>query len=94
MSVPLIGQLFPEPYQPTPKQPGGIGTPVTDPLQTVYEKTGMFFGGCGHSFNSWVIQQTSVGGVPQKLATCPLCGYCQQVLTVSAFDNNPFTFIA
>jgi len=59
-SSPVVGQLIPEPYQPTPKQPGGPGTPVTDPTQKVDEKTGMFSPGCGHSINSYDIKQLSV----------------------------------
>jgi hypothetical protein len=57
---PVLGQLLPEPYQPFPKQPGGIGTPVTDPVQKPDEKTGMFTAGCGHWFNNYNIQQSSI----------------------------------
>lgn len=94
MADPQIGQLFPEDYQPFPKQPGGQGTPVTDPVQQVDEKCGMFTGGCGHWFNSWCIRQGSVGGVPMKLTCCPLCGYLQAILPVAKFDGDPFTYIA
>lgn len=59
-SSPVLGQLLPEPYQPTPSQPGGIGTPVTDPTQKVDEHTGMFAPGCGHSINSYDIKQMAV----------------------------------
>gem|GEM_PF-4346599 len=54
----------------------------------------MFFAGCGHSFASYNIQQGSVGGVAKKVATCPLCGYVQAILSVSQFDADSFTFIA
>lgn len=94
MADPVLGQLLPEPYQPAPKQPGGIGHIVTDPSQTVGEKNGMFAPGCGHSINSYNIQQSSVGGVAKKLATCPLCGWVQAILPVAQFDADPFTFIA
>jgi hypothetical protein len=60
---PVLGQLLPEPFQPTPKQPGGVGTPVTDPIQQVDEKTGMFAPGCGHYINSYDIKQMSVDQV-------------------------------
>lgn len=93
MADPVLGQLLPEPYQPFPKQPGGIGTPVTDPTQKVDERTGMFVAGCNHWFNSFNIQQGSVGGVAMKLACCPVCGYLQQILPVVTFDSDPFTFI-
>lgn len=115
-SSPVLGQLLPEPYQPTPKQPGGIGTPVTDPAQKVDEKTGMFAPGCGHFINSYNIQQmtvyvasgafgvglfgTGLFGVgtlvptAKKVATCPMCGYVQQILDVDTFDKDAFTFVA
>lgn len=94
MADPVLGQLLPEPYQPKPSQPGGVGTPVVDPVQQPGEQTGMFFAGCGHSFASYNIQQGSVGGVAKKVATCPLCGYVQAILSVSQFDADSFTFIA
>lgn len=94
MADPVLGQLLPEPYQPTPKQPGGIGHIVTDPTQTVGEKNGMFAPGCSHSINSYDIKQASVGGVPMKLACCPMCGWVQAILSVPAFDRDAFTFIA
>lgn len=61
MSDPVIGQLLPEAYQPFPKQPGGIGTPVTDPTQRVDERTGMFTAGCQHWFNNYNMQQVAIG---------------------------------
>jgi hypothetical protein len=94
MADPALGQLLPEPYQPVPKQPGGIGHIVTDPTQTVGEKNGMFAPGCSHSINSYDIKQASVGGVPKKLAVCPMCGYVQAILPVAQFDSDAFTFIA
>jgi hypothetical protein len=94
MADPVLGQLLYEPYQPKPYQPGGIGTPVLDPVQQVDEKTGMFVAGCGHWFNSYNIQQDSIEGVAMKLACCPLCGYVQRILSVAQFDADPFTFIA
>jgi hypothetical protein len=33
-------------------------------------------------------------GTAKKIACCPMCGYVAQILTVEAFDSNPFTFIA
>lgn len=94
MADPFIGELLLEPYIPPAVQPGGPGTPVTDPTQKPGELTGMFTAGCSHFFNNWNIRQAAVNGVPMKIATCPLCGYVQSILTVAAFDNNPFTFIA
>ncbi len=33
-------------------------------------------------------------GSAMKIATCPLCGYVQQILPVATFDADPFVFIA
>ena len=94
MAEPVVGDLLPEPYQPKPKQPGGPGTPVTDPTQTVGEHVGMFMPGCSHSINSYNIQQTTIDGIQQILACCPMCGWVQRILPATTFDADPFTFIA
>jgi hypothetical protein len=90
MANPILGALYPAPYLPKSKQPGGPGTPVVDPTQTVEEKNGYYYPGCGHSVNSYDVQQTSVNGIPSKLVTCPICGFLQAIITpASDFDNIP-----
>ncbi len=83
MPDPVIGQLFPSPSStyPAAKQPGGVGTAVTDPAQTINEKTGYFFPGCGHSIRSWLITRVAIGGVPSALVQCPVCSYVQNIYT-------------
>ena len=90
MSDPQVGQLLPIPYLPTPSQPGGPGTPITDPVQVFSEKNGYYYPGCGHSINSYDVVGDSVGGVPSAIVRCPLCGFIQKIFTPrSLFDNMP-----
>jgi hypothetical protein len=98
MSDPVIGQLY-QPHNrggyPTPQQPGGIGSQVTDPTQpslTQYqpytpatnpipynERSAMFFPGCGHCIRSWEVVFDTVANAPAALLLCPLCGYIQNI---------------
>lgn len=66
-------------------------TSVKNPLN---QSTGQFFPGCGHSINSWNVQNVSVGGVPMKAITCPLCGYLQNTMTEAEFyaEGSYITF--
>lgn len=88
MADPVVGELYRPPgtFRQPCIQPGGVGTPVTDPTQTVEERTGKFAPACGHSINSWDIFRAAVGGVPSALITCPLCWYIQSIVT-------PFTLL-
>lgn len=62
-------------------QPGGAGTPVTDPVQTQGEQTGMFHSGCGHSITSWRVQIFADGGCPTAFVTCPICSWLARKIT-------------
>jgi hypothetical protein len=69
---PVVGQLFPTDDTNGPwSQPGGIGTKVF-PEQQIGEKIGLFTAFCEHWFNSWLIQQTSVCGVPSAIVCANL----------------------
>lgn len=88
----VTGQLFPPrtgAYPPA-VQPGGPGTPVTAPVQTTNE-LGLWFAGCGHSFNHWMVSFTSWAGVcgNSALMACPLCGYVQRILTPASLVYAP-----
>lgn len=85
-----VGDLIPIPYLPKPSQPGGPGTPITDPVQTVYEKNGFYYPGCGHSINSYDVVREAVDGIPSAIARCPICGWVEIIFTpASLFDNMP-----
>ena len=82
MADPVVGELRPgRDFGAVCEQAGGIGTPVTAPVQTVDEKNGQFTAGCGHWFNSWLLRQAAVAGVASALISCPLCGYIQRIVT-------------
>lgn len=88
MADPILGELLPVPYLPSSSQPGGPGTIVTDPTQTVQEKNGFYYPGCGHSVNSYDVSRSAVGGVPSAIVKCPVCGYVEQIYTpYTIFDN-------
>lgn len=92
----ITGALYPmdnvvPPYQ----QPNGPGTTVI-PQQPIGEKMGLFNAGCGHFFNSWLVQRGSFldpsDGLVKSVAlvTCPLCGYLQQqIIPYSLIDFDP-----
>ena len=90
------GQLYPSDIAyPPAQQPGGLGTPVTDPTQKIgpttntkpdllfpmNEFTGRFRPGCGHSINSYEIIEAAVNGAPAALICCPLCRFIQRIIT-------------
>lgn len=86
----IVGGLYPHPdYLPQPTQPGGTGTPVTDPSQTVDEHQGQFMPGCTHSINTWMLIRDGVDGVPSDIVCCPMCGWIQQIQPAGFFDNVP-----
>jgi hypothetical protein len=97
---PTVGSLAPVSFVPPPYQPGGPGTPVVFPFETVNnflnEKTGMFYPGCGHSIMHWEIAWCSVGGVPSAIVKCPLCGYINSIWTPASLIEDviqyPFIF--
>lgn len=80
---------------PPAKQPGGLGTPVTDPKQQLgspsplkpdvlfpmNEYTGRFRAGCGHSFNNFEVLKEGIQGVPSAIIVCPLCKYVARIVT-------------
>lgn len=89
----VVGQLDPVDYVPKPVQPGGIGTPVTMPTQTVAEHNGRFMPGCGHSIMAYEVDHIAISGVPSALVKCPLCGWIQSIWTpASLLDQIPFIF--
>lgn len=97
---PEVGALQPVSFIPQPYQPGGPGTPVVFPFQTVNnfldEKTGRFFPGCGHSIMNWEISWDSLGGQPVALVKCPLCGWINSIWVPASLIENaieyPFIF--
>lgn len=90
MADPVIGELLPVLYLPKSDQPGGIGTVVTDPTQTVEEQNGLYHPGCGHSVNSYDVSRAAVGGITSAIVKCPICGYVEAIFTpASLFDNLP-----
>lgn len=94
---------------PPAKQPGGLGTPVTDPKQQLgstspnkpdilfpmNEYTGRFRAGCGHSFNNFEVLKEAVNGIPSALIVCPLCKYVTRIVTPYDLiqDNTAFAQI-
>jgi hypothetical protein len=89
MADPFVGGLFPPDKEyPAAKQPGGPGTIVTDPIQSDGEKIGLFVAGCGHFFNSWMIQKIAVSGTASAVIGCPVCGYCQRIITPYDLIND------
>ena len=93
-NVVLVGQIFkPDDAYPTFAQPGGIGTP-TFPQQQVGELIGMWFAGCGHSFNHWMILCISLGCGQSALIECPICSYIQRIITpYSLIQDNEANYI-
>lgn len=87
-----IGQLFPsDDTGPVCFQPGGIGTPVTMPVQTPGEHSGQWILPCSHSVNMFMVQSANIGCVagPSALLTCPICGYIFRVIApFSAIYGN------
>jgi hypothetical protein len=89
---PVIGQLLPqEEGYPPAFQPGGTGTPVIMPAQTVGEKRGRWFLGCGHSVNAMDIRFQSVACTPSALLCCPYCLYLQRIVTPASDIYNNLT---
>lgn len=78
MADPQQGDLRTRSYLPACKQ-DPVTKVVTDPVQTVQEKTGRFYPGCGHSINSFEILFEKVAGVKKALIVCPICGYIQRI---------------
>lgn len=80
---PVIGQLLPMPQgYAAPLQPGGIGTVVTSPAQTVNEAgMGRYRSGCGHGFNNWEIIKQKIACGQSALICCPTCRYLQRIIT-------------
>ena len=99
MPDPSVGSLQPVSWLPPPYQPGGPGTPVIFPAETVNtqlnEKTGMFFPGCGHSIMHWEISWDSLGGQPVALVKCPLCGWINSIWNPASLieDTAQYPFI-
>jgi hypothetical protein len=89
-SVPTVGLIFnPPKYLPPFTQPGGIGT-ATLPQQMSTELLGQWMSGCGHSFNNWLVYSCQVGGVQTAVVCCPLCNYCNQLISpYSAIESYP-----
>lgn len=91
---------------PPAKQPGGLGTPVTDPKQQLgstspnkpdilfpmNEYTGRFRAGCGHSFNNFEVLKEAVNGIPSALIVCPLCKYVTRIVTPYDLIQNNTAF--
>jgi hypothetical protein len=75
---PVVGELLPVPYVPAPEQPGGVGTPVTDPVQMVSEKNGFYYPACGHSINSYDVSCEVAGGAPYGAGPYGAGNYSQQ----------------
>ena len=95
MADPFLGELLPVPYVPTPSQPGGPGTVVTDPVQNIQELNGYYHPGCGHSVNSYDVARAAVGGIPSAIVKCPICGYVEKIFTpYTLFDNLPDVLFA
>jgi hypothetical protein len=87
----VVGELFNGDLlamYPKASQPGGIGTPVTDPVQTVTEQNGRFRPGCGHSIMSYDCIMSSVNCTPTMVIRCPVCGYVQRLMAPADFYNN------
>jgi hypothetical protein len=96
---PVVGQIYNVDLigiYPSAVQPGGIGTPVTMPAQSLGEKNGKFFPGCGHSIMSWEILSHPVGGIRSAIICCPLCRYVQRIITpyeaIHDTVQNPYIF--
>jgi len=81
--TPLVaGQLYQnDGTTPIALQPGGIGTPVTMPVQTQGENLGLWVAGCGHWFTNWDIFSAQISGQTSALICCPVCYYIQRVIT-------------
>lgn len=77
-----VGQLMPnDGSYPIAVQGGGLGTPVTNILQTQGEMLGLWVAGCGHWFNNYDVRFAEVGGVPSALVCCPLCLFIQRIIS-------------
>lgn len=88
-AVPVVGEIFdPQDYNPKFTQPGGPGTAVF-PAQQTGELVGMWFSGCGHSFNAWMVDCVAVAGVPTAVIMCPVCRFCQRLITPFSSIYDP-----
>jgi hypothetical protein len=88
--VVTFGELLPpDDIVPKYSQPGGTGNPVF-PQQQQGELIGMWFAGCGHSFNNYMVTFRSIGCGPSALLQCPLCSWVQRVWTPASliYDNE------
>lgn len=89
----VLGRLFPVDYIPKPQQPGGPGTPVTAPTETIGElAAGFLKPGCTHSPNHWEIVRESYGGIAYVIFKCPTCGYVQKFMKASDYDGSTDPF--
>ncbi len=89
MADPVQGTLLPvtsEDFQPVCTQ--DVNGVVIDLTQTVGERNGKFFPGCGHSINSWEIRFAAVAGVKKALIVCPLCRYIQSIRDPADVENE------
>lgn len=81
LQVIVVGQLLVgDGAYPPPLQPGGIGTPVTSPIQTDGEKLGLWTGGCGHWWNHFDLRSVQINGVTSCLVVCPICLYVLRII--------------
>lgn len=90
-----VGQLYPQNgAYPRQAQPGGIGTPVTSPVQSINEKTGRYASGCGHFFNNWDVRKAAICQSAVALICCPICLYIQTIIRpYSAIHTPPYALI-
>lgn len=95
-----VGCLFnydtasgPNGMYPVFRQPAGIGG-QTVPQQSTGEVLGLFVASCGHSFNNWDLQSTSINGVQVAVVRCPICSYTQRIISpYSAIHDAANEFI-
>lgn len=69
-------------------QPGGPGT-IANPQQTINERTGPYFSGCGHSFHNWLLIWANLGSGLVALVCCPICTYIQNMYTPAQLKEIP-----
>lgn len=91
---PVMGGLYGWDYlnmSPQPiLQPGGVGTPVTQPVQTIGEHNGQYVFGCGHSVNhAEYFQYADAQGTRWSGVRCPLCFYVVQT-EIPPEDHPPY----
>jgi hypothetical protein len=91
---PVVGEIFnPSTYIPPFTQPGGPGTAVF-PAQDTGQLVGQWTAGCQHSFQCWQIYSCAINGVQAAIVCCPVCNYCQQIITpYNAIYSFPFEVI-